>query len=199
MKIQSSLYYLGLSCFPVCILSLFNIFYSYYFDYLLDVNSYIIVLFLSLFIGLILFFVGKKKKDEIGIYDQLILVFLIYLLISSLISIPFHLSIYQVSLIDAYFESVSGLSGTGFSIISDVKNLDPPLIIWRSSSQWLGGFYFLVFLVLIFSNKNFNFKMIDYGFNFEKKTDFAKNILNVSYRIFFIYLTLTLIIFLMTL
>ena len=77
MKIQSSLYYLGLSCFPVCILSLFNIFYSYYFEYLLDVNSYIIVLFLSLFIGLILFFVGKKKKDEIGIYDQLILVFLI--------------------------------------------------------------------------------------------------------------------------
>ena len=197
MKIQSSLYYLGLSCFPVCILSLFNIFYSYYFEYLLDVNSYIIVLFLSLFIGLILFFVGKKKKDEIGIYDQLILVFLIYLLISGLISIPFHLSIYQVSLIDAYFESVSGLSGTGFSIISDVKNLDPPLIIWRSSSQWLGGFYFLVFLVLIFSNKNLNFKMIDYGFNFEKKTDFAKNILNVSYRIFFIYLTLTLIIFLL--
>ena len=77
MKIQSSLYYLGLSCFPVCILSLFNIFYSYYFEYLLDVNSYIIVLFLSLFIGLILFFVGKKKKDEIGIYNQLILVFLI--------------------------------------------------------------------------------------------------------------------------
>ena len=63
-------------------------------------------------------------------------------------------------------KSVSGLSSTGFSIISDVKNLDPPLIIWRSSSQWLGGFYFLVFLVLIFSNKNFNFKMIDYGFNF---------------------------------
>ena len=173
MKIQSSLYYLGLSCFPVCILSLFNIFYSYYFEYLLDVNSYIIVLFLSLFIGLILFFVGKKKKDEIGIYDQLILVFLIYLLISSLISIPFHLSIYQVSLIDAYFESVSGLSSTGFSIISDVKNLDPPLIIWRSSSQWLGGFYFLVFLVLIFSNKNINFKMIDYGFNFEKKNRFC--------------------------
>ena len=67
-----------------------------------------------------------------------------------------------------------GFSSTGFSIISDVKNLDPPLIIWRSSSQWLGGFYFLVFLVLIFSNKNFNFKMIDYGFNFEKKTDFSK-------------------------
>ena len=39
--------------------------------------------------------------------------------------------------------------------------------------------------------------MIDYGFNFEKKTDFSKNIISVSYRIFFIYLTLTLTIFLL--
>ena len=197
MKIQSSLYYLGLSCFPVCILSLFNIFYSYYFDYLLDVNSYIIVLFLSFLIGSFLCFIGKTKKEDIDIYSQLILIFLIYLLISILISIPFHLSIYQLSLIDSFFESVSGFSNTGFSVISDIKNLDPPLILWRSSSQWLGGFYFLVFLVLIFSNKNINFKMIDFAFNFEKKTNFSKNILNVSYRIFFIYLTLTLIIFLL--
>ena len=197
MKIQSSLYYLGLSCFPVCILSLFNIFYSYYFDYLLDVNSYIIVLFLSFFIGSLLCFIGKTKKEDIDIYDQLILIFLIYLLISILISIPFHLSIYQASLIDSLFESVSGLSNTGFSVISDIKNLDPPLIIWRSSSQWLGGFYFLVFLVLIFSNKNINFKMIDFAFTLEKKTNFSKNVLNVSYRIFFIYLILTIIIFLL--
>ena len=197
MKIQSSLYYLGLSCFPVCILSLFNIFYSYYFDYLLDVNSYIIVLFLSFLIGSFLCFIGKTKKEDIDIYSQLILIFLIYLLISILISIPFHLSIYQLSLIDSFFESVSGFSNTGFSVISDIKNLDPPLILWRSSSQWLGGFYFLVFLVLIFSNKNINFKMIDFAFNFEKKTNFSKNILNVSYRIFFIYLILTLIIFLL--
>ena len=197
MKIQSSLYYLGLSCFPVCILSLFNIFYSYYFDYLLDVNSYIIVLFLSFSIGSFLCFLGKTKKEDIDIYDQLILIFLIYLLIPILISIPFHLSIYKVSIIDSFFESISGFSNTGFSVISDVKNLDPPLIIWRSSSQWLGGFYFLVFLVLIFSNKNINFKMVDFAFNFEKKTNFSKNILNVSNRIFFIYLTLTLIIFLL--
>ena len=124
MKIQSSLYYLGLSCFPVCILSLFNIFYSYYFDYLLDVNSYIIVLFLSFLIGSFLCFIGKTKKEDIDIYSQLILIFLIYLLISILISIPFHLSIYQLSLIDSFFESVSGFSNTGFSVISDIKNLD---------------------------------------------------------------------------
>ena len=197
MNIRSLLYYLGLSCFPVSILALFNIFYSYYFEYLLDVHSYLIVLILSLITGLFFYNVGKIKKDDIGIYEQLFLVFLTYIFIAIFILIPFYLSSYDISLIDAYFESVSGLSSTGFSNFLAVKNLDPPLVIWRSSSQWLGGFYFLIFLVLIFSNNQVNFKMIDYTFNFEKKINFSKNLINVSLRIFFIYLSLTILIFLL--
>ncbi len=195
MKIQPSLYYLGMSCFPISILSLINIFYSYYFEYLLDVNSYVVVLVLSLTIGITFFLFGKSKKDEIGIYEQIFLVFLIYIFCSFFILIPFYMSSYNISFIDSYFESISGLTGTGFSTLADIKNLDPPLIIWRSSSQWLGSFLFLIFLVLIFSNKQINFKMTEYVYNFEKKINFSKNLLNVSYRIFFIYLFLTLIIF----
>ena len=88
MKIQPSLYYLGLSCFPISLLSLLNIFYSYYFEYLLDVNSYIIVLLLSLIVGFTFFLLGKSKKDDIGIYDQIFLVFLIYIFCSFFILIP---------------------------------------------------------------------------------------------------------------
>ncbi len=197
MKIQPSLYYLGMSCFPISLLSLLNIFYSYYFEYLLNVNSYIIVLVLSSTIGITFFLLGKSKKDEIGIYEQIFLVFLIYIFCSFFILIPFYMSSYGITFIDSYFESISGLTGTGFSTLTDIKNLDPPLIIWRSSSQWLGSFLFLVFLVLIFSNKQINFKMTEYVFNFEKKINFSKNLLNVSYRIFFIYLFLTLIIFIL--
>lgn len=197
MKIQPSLYYLGMSCFPISILSLINIFYSYYFEYLLDVNSYVVVLVLSLTIGITFILFGKSKKDEIGIYEQIFLVFLIYIFCSFFILIPFYMSSYNISFIDSYFESISGLTGTGFSTLADIKNLDPPLIIWRSSSQWLGSFLFLIFLVLIFSNKQINFKMTEYVYNFEKKINFSKNLLNVSYRIFFIYLFLTLIIFIL--
>ena len=197
MKIKSCLYYLGLSCFPVSIMALINIFYSFYFSYLDNLGSYILVLVISLLIGLVFFKLGKKERDNISIYEQLLLIFLVYLLISFFISLPFYYSSYEVSFLNSYFESISGLTGTGFTIFKYVKNLDDPLILWRSSSQWIGGFYFLIFLVLIFSNKQINFKMIDYVFNFEKKINFSKNLLNVSYRIFFIYLTLTLIIFLL--
>ena len=72
-----------------------------------------------------------------------------------MISIPFYLSNFKVSFLSAYFESISGLTGTGFSIFKNIKYLDPTLILWRSSTQWIGGLYFLLFLILLFSNKTF--------------------------------------------
>ena len=196
MKIKSCLYYLGLSCFPVSIMALINIFYSFYFSYLDNLGSYILVLVISLLIGLVFFKLGKKERDNINIYEQLLLIFLVYFLISFFISLPFYYSSYEVSFLNSYFESISGLTGTGFTIFKYVKNLDDPLILWRSSSQWIGGFYFLIFLVLIFSNKQINFKMLDFSFNLEKKINFSSNLINVTNRIFFIYSSLTVLIFL---
>tara|TARA_B100000945_G_scaffold308518_1_gene298321 strand:- start:2100 stop:3515 length:1416 start_codon:yes stop_codon:yes gene_type:complete len=197
MKIKSCLYYLGLSCFPISFLSIINIFYSYYFNYLDNLISYALVAFLSISIGFIFYYAGRKDKDTIGIYEQLFLIFLIYFLISVFFLIPFYLSSYNVSFINSYFESVSGITGTGFSIFNKINILDEPLILWRSTSQWLGGFYFLIFLVLIFSNKQVNFKMIDFSFNLEKKINFSSNLLNVTNRIFLIYLSISIIIFLL--
>ena len=195
MKINSCLYYLGISCFPISIMSLINIFYSFYFDYLTNIKSYILVLILSSVVGFSLFKIGKKEKDFIGIYEQLFLILLVYFSISFLILIPFYFSDYGISFINSYFESISGLTGTGFTVFEQIKSLDSPLILWRSSSQWIGGFYFLIFLVLIFSNKQINFKMIDLSFNLEKKINFSSNLVSVTSRIFFIYLSLTLLIF----
>ena len=84
MKIKSCLYYLGLSCFPVSIMALINIFYSFYFSYLDNLGSYILVLAISLLIGLVFFKLGKKERDNINIYEQLLLIFLVYFLISFL-------------------------------------------------------------------------------------------------------------------
>ena len=195
MKIKSCLYFLGLSCFPISLMSVINIFYSFYFDYLLNIKSYLLVLLLSSILGLFLFKIGKKESSNINFFDQLFLILLVYLLMSFFVLIPFYQSSYDVNFIDSFFESISGITGTGFSIFNDIRILDEPLILWRSSSQWLGGFYFLIFLVLIFSNKQINFKMVDLSFNLEKKINFSSNLLNVTNRIFLIYLSLTSLIF----
>ena len=195
MKLKPCIYYLGLSCFPIAIMALLNIFYSFYFDYLLNVQTYIAVLFLSLIVGFNLYNFGKKEKENINIFEQIFTILLIYFLISFFIQIPFYFREYKVSFLESYFESISGLTGTGFTIFENIRFLDDPILLWRSSSQWIGGLYFLIFLVLIFSNKQLNFKLLDLTYNQENKINFAPNLRIVSTRIFFIYLTLTLLIF----
>jgi trk system potassium uptake protein TrkH len=176
-------------------LALLNILYSLHFDNFSNINSYTATLFLSLIAGFIFCKIGKNFKDDITAYEQIFLVLLVYFLISFFYSIPFYFGDYNLSFIDSYFESVSGLSGTGFSVFGNISNLDPPLILWRSSSQWIGGFYFLIFIILIFSNKLIGFKFVDFSFNLEKKLNFSPNWLSVSIRTFFIYFFLTILIF----
>ena len=195
MRIKSCLYFLGIGCFPMSFLALLNIFYSLHFDNFSNINSYTATLFLSLITGFIFFKIGKNFKDDITAYEQIFLVLLVYFLISFFYSIPFYFGDYNLSFIDSYFESISGLSGTGFSVFGNISNLDPPLILWRSSSQWIGGFYFLIFIILIFSNKLIGFKFVDFSFNLEKKLNFSSNWLSVSIRTFFIYFFLTILIF----
>ena len=195
MRIKSCLYFLGIGCFPMSFLALLNIFYSLHFDNFSNINSYTVTLFLSLITGFIFFKIGKNFKDDITAYEQIFLVLLVYFLISFFYSIPFYFGDYNLSFIDSYFESISGLSGTGFSVFENISNLDPPLILWRSSSQWIGGFYFLIFIILIFSNKLIGFKFVNFSFNLEKKLNFSSNWLSVSIRTFFIYFFLTILIF----
>ncbi len=196
MNFKGISYYLGLFCFPISILAFINILYSSYFDYFLSVNSYISTLILSLFFGFLLFFIGRKSSKRIHFIEQLILIILVYLLTSFLLSIPFYLGNYQVTFINSFFESVSGLTGTGFSIFENIKYLDPTLIIWRSSSQWIGGLYFLFFLILIFSNKQFNYKMNDLTYSGDGSINSENNIKGLLSKIFIFYSILSFIIFL---
>ena len=156
MNFKGISFYLGLFCFPVSFLAFINILYATYFDYFLSIETYFSVLLVSLILGVGLFYFGKDSQKKINYIEQLILVLLTYLVISILIAIPFYLSNYQVTLLNSMFESVSGLTGTGFSIFKNIKYLDPTLILWRSSSQWIGSFYFLIFLFIVFSIKEFN-------------------------------------------
>ncbi len=197
MNYKGVSYYLGLFCLPVGILSFINILYSSYFDYFLSINSYIITLFVSFFLGLFFLFIGKNSIKRVNFIEQLILIILVYIVVSLLISIPFYLSNYQVTFLNSVFESLSGLTCTGFSIFKNIKYLDPTLILWRSSSQWIGGLYFLIFLILIFSNKKFKYKMNDLTFSGDGNIVSENNIKDLLLRIFILYSSLTFMIFLL--
>ena len=197
MNLKRISYYLGFFCFPISILAFVNILYSSYFDYFLSINSYITTLITSLFTGIGLVLGGRKSEKKISFIEQLILIILVYLLVAFFISLPFYLSNYQVTFLNAFFESISGITGTGFSIFENIKYLDPTLIIWRSSSQWIGGLYFLFFLTLIFSNKQFAYKMNEFTYSGEGRVNSENNIKQLLSKIFLMYSFLSFVIFLM--
>ncbi len=196
MNFKGISFFLSLFCFPVSLLAFINILYSSYFDYFLSINSYVTTLIISLILGLVFFLIGKKSRKRINFIEQLCLIILVYFLTSIFIALPFYLSNYQVTLINSLFEAISGITGTGFSIFGNIKYLDPTLILWRSSSQWIGGLYFLTFLILIFSNKQFNYKMNDLTYSGDGSINLENNIKNLLLKIFILYTVLSFIIFL---
>ena len=197
MNFKRISYYLGLFCFPISILAIINILYSSYFDYFLSINSYVTTLVISFVTGSALMIIGKKSERRINFIEQLLLIILVYFLTSFLVALPFYLSNYQVTFINSFFESISGITGTGFSIFENIKYLDPTLILWRSSSQWIGGLYFLFFLVLIFSNKQFNYKMNELTYSGDGNINSESNIKDLISKIFILYSISSLIIFLL--
>ena len=195
MNYKAILFYLGLFILPLSGLSFLNILYSTYFDYFLSIESYTITFFISLMVGLFFCFYGKNSIKKINFYEQLLLIILVYLASSIFVSLPYYLSNYQITLVDSVFESFSGLTSTGFSIFENIKYLDPTLILWRSSSQWIGGLYFLIFLILIFSNNQFNYRLNHLVYTGNLGSVSKSNIKNIILKIFLVYSLLTLLIF----
>ena len=158
MNYKGILFFLGIYILLVSFFSLINIFYSIYFDFIIGFNSYLITFSISLIVGSLLFFIGRNYSKGIALTDQIIFILLGFLLIPVLISIPYYLSIYDVGPLNAYFESVSGFTTTGFSIIYNINDIDEPLLLWRSSSQWMGGLLFLLVTIGTIGSKQIKIK-----------------------------------------
>ena len=158
MNYRGILFFLGIYTLLISFFSIINIFYSIYFDFFIGLNSYLITFAISLIVGSLFYFIGHNFSKDINLTDQIVFILLSFLLIPVLISIPYVLSIYDIGLLNAYFESVSGFTTTGFSIIYNINDIDEPLLLWRSSSQWMGGFLFLLVTIGTIGSKQIKIK-----------------------------------------
>tara|TARA_B110000196_G_scaffold236631_1_gene205072 strand:- start:281 stop:1549 length:1269 start_codon:yes stop_codon:yes gene_type:complete len=134
----------------------------------------------------------KKNSFKISIYNKILTVILGYFILPIIISIPFYFSIYNISFLDSYFESISGFTSTGFTVFSNIKHLDESLILWRSSSQWIGGLYFLFSIILLIDIFDNNSKKSLTNFSSFNTSEVFKQ----SFKIFILYSVLTFLIFL---
>ena len=185
-----SFIYIGSFSVILSLLSFFNIIYSYYFEILNNIQVYSYTLIISLtFCSL--FFLKKNEFKKISIYEKIIAVFSGYLILPLIISIPYYFGLNYLTFIDSYFEAVSGFTSTGFTVFDNIKHLDQSLLIWRSTSQWFGGLYFLISILFLIDIYDENYKKI--------LTNFISldiyEIIKQSTKILFVYVSITLTLF----
>ena len=113
-----------------------------------DITAFGIIIAVLLVLGLLL--VCKRPKNSaIFARDGLVTVALSWMLLSLFGALPFFLSGAIPNYIDAVFETVSGFTTTGASILTDVEAMGRGLLFWRSFTHWLGGMGVLVFVMAV--------------------------------------------------
>ena len=147
--------YLSFFFIVISFFSFFNIIYSYYFNLYLNLNTYYFSLIISGVIGII-FYKIKTDIKKPTIFEKISTVLLGYVLMPLILSIPFYLSIYNLSFLNSLFEAVSGFTSTGFTVFENIKHIDQGLILWRSSIQWIGGLYFLYSFIFLIEFSKFS-------------------------------------------
>jgi len=172
-------------------LSFFNIVYSYYLNFYLNLNTYVYSFLVSIFLALLFYLPKNNEEKKTTIYEKILTIFLGYFLLPLIISIPFYFSIYNLTFANSYFEAISGFTSTGFTIFENINHIDQSLILWRSASQWVGGLYFLFSIILLIDIFDHSFKKSLTNFISFNKAETLKQ----SLKIFLLYSIITLGIF----
>jgi trk system potassium uptake protein TrkH len=99
-------------------------------------------------------FIFVRKTDRITLRDGYMIIFLSWFLSFVFGMLPYALWGGPFTLVNAWFESVSGFTTTGSTILEDVEALPRSLLFWRSSTHFIGGLGVVVFLLLIIPNSS---------------------------------------------
>tara|TARA_B110000914_G_scaffold214529_1_gene217489 strand:- start:10 stop:1419 length:1410 start_codon:yes stop_codon:yes gene_type:complete len=185
------LIYLSIFSAIISVLAFFNIIYSYYLNLYLNLDTYIYTFFISLFFAIIFYLIKSNDQKKTTIYEKILTILLGYFFLPLIISIPFYFSIYNLTFINSYFEAISGFTSTGFTVFDNINQIDQSLILWRSSSQWIGGLYFLFSIILLIDIFDNSFKKSLTNFISFNKAETLKQ----SLKIFLLYSLITLGIF----
>ena len=113
-------------------------------------KSFLISLLISFSFGLTLILSTRGDRDaKVTMQDTFLLTTLSWIVVCIFGALPFYLSSYNFSLTDSIFESMSGVTTTGSTIVDNVESLSYGLLLWRSLLQWIGGVGIIVMAISI--------------------------------------------------
>ena len=104
---------------------------------------------ITIFLGALLYFFNKPKSTNIQKKEGYLIVTLGWLLLSITGMLPYLLTGAIPNITNAFFETLSGYSTTGSSILTDIENMPKGILFWRSATHWIGGMGIIVLTIAI--------------------------------------------------
>ena len=146
---------------------------------------------ITIIFGMLFYLSNLDHEKKINLQQAFLLTSFSWVTIAIFGSLPFIFSDINLSFEDAFFESMSGITTTGSTIISDLNNTPKSILLWRAMLQWLGGIGIIVMAITLMPIMNVG------GMQLFKITsnDASEKILpktkEISLRLIYIYLLLT--------
>ena len=112
-------------------------------------HSFISASFVTVFIGVLFVLNNLEQEFKLNLQQTFLFSTLAWLMVAIFGSLPFLLSPKEFTFSEAFFESMSGITTTGATIISDLDNSPKSILIWRAIMQWLGGIGIVVMAITI--------------------------------------------------
>ena len=114
-----------------------------------DVMSFLISTIFTCCCGLVLKYLGRNADNNLSRRDSYLLVTMTWTVFSLLGMFPYLIGGYITNITDAFFETMSGFSTTGATLIEDVERLPHGILFWRSMTQWIGALGIVFFTIAI--------------------------------------------------
>ena len=100
-------------------------------------------------VGLLLAFLGKGGERQLTRRDGYVLVSFAWVAFSLFGMLPFYIGGYIPDITNAFFETMSGFSSTGATILNNIESLPHGILFWRSMTQWIGGLGIIMFTIAV--------------------------------------------------
>lgn len=114
-----------------------------------DWDIFLLSALVTFFIGLMLYYSFKKEKIIIKVRQAFVLTILSWIIIAFFACLPFVFSSASLNYTDSFFESISGITTTGATVINNLDQLQHGILLWRSLLQWFGGIGIILLAIAI--------------------------------------------------
>ena len=156
-------------------------------------SSFVIALIITFVFG-ILFLISNLDHDKkINLQQAFLLTSLSWISVAIFGSLPFFFSKLDLSFTDSFFESMSGITTTGSTIITNLELAPKSILIWRALLQWLGGIGIIIMAITLMPIMNVGGMLLFKVLNNDSSSEVLPSSKEISIKLIFIYLSLTLL------